>query len=234
MKRGKVLILCGLIGSGKSTLSRELAQALGESTLWLPEPDEKGGRNPYLADYYGDAARWSFTMQMHLLGVRFRQQQLAQWHALNTGHDAVMDSSYWQDTAFARLQVKTGLMTQREFETYATIYQAMTASVMLPSVCIRILTSPETCNRRISSRMAIETGRQCEQAIDLTYLQNLDEEITQVTEILGHQGVDVISLPWDTNRNTPEARQEVVQTLAARVHAVELRDPFLALHKRML
>ena len=78
MPRGKVVIVCGIIGSGKSSLSRELADALGEGTLWLKEPDETGG-NPYLGDYYGDPKRWAFTMQLALLAHRFSQHQHAQW-----------------------------------------------------------------------------------------------------------------------------------------------------------
>jgi len=42
MKRGKVVIVEGLIGSGKTTLSRELGAALGDTSLTLFEPDEKG------------------------------------------------------------------------------------------------------------------------------------------------------------------------------------------------
>lgn len=42
----KVVVVEGLIGSGKTTLSRELGLALGPTTLTLFEPDEKGGGQP--------------------------------------------------------------------------------------------------------------------------------------------------------------------------------------------
>ena len=232
MPRGKVVVLCGLIGSGKSTLSRELAQSLGSTTLWQSEPDEKDGRNPYLADYYADPKRWALSMQVSLLSTRYAQHKQAQWHAMNTGHHAVTDASYWQDTSYARLQLKLGLMTEREFGTYQSLYHAMTASVLLPNVLVRILVSPETCNRRIAKRMEAETGRKCEQAIDLGYLQALDQEIDHMTRILKQMGVYVLEIPWDTDRDTPELRQAAVTALAARIQAIQSPDPFLDLHRR--
>jgi len=95
MKRHKVVVVEGLIGSGKTTLSRELGKALGDTTLTLFEPDEKGAGNPYLADYYLDSARWSFVLQVHQLQARYRMHLQAQWHALQGFGHAVLDRSYF-------------------------------------------------------------------------------------------------------------------------------------------
>jgi deoxyadenosine/deoxycytidine kinase len=65
--RPKMIAIEGLIGSGKSSLTRELGPALGKNTLVLMEPDEKDNANPYLADYYTDGPRWAAIMQTHLL-----------------------------------------------------------------------------------------------------------------------------------------------------------------------
>lgn len=234
MNRGKVVVVCGLMGGGKSTISRELATALGPETLYLSEPDEKGGRNPYLADYYADATRWALTMQIHLLGTRYAQHLQAQWYALNSGHHAVTDSSYWQDTAFARLQVKMGLMSDREFRTYQAMYHAMTASVLLPTMCLRVLVSPEIAQQRIIKRMERETGRACESAVSIEYLKGLDREIDHMVGILRHQGVTVLDVPWDEDRDTPETRKSAITGLAARIQNLEPPDLFLDMHRRTL
>lgn len=232
ISRGKVVVVCGLMGGGKSVLSQELATALGPGTLHLSEPDEKEGRNPYLADYYADPGRWATTMQIHLLGTRYAQHLHAQWHSMNTGHHAVMDSSYWQDTCFARLQLASGLMSPREFGTYSKLYQAMTASVLLPTVCLRVLVSPETAIRRIQSRMEKETGRKCESAVSLDYLRGLDREIDHMVGVLRHQGVTVLDVPWDTDRGSSEARAHTVEGLASRIIGLEPPDLFLDMHRR--
>ena len=232
MNRKKVVVVEGLIGSGKTSLSRELGLALGPNTLTLLEPDEKDGRNPYLADYYTDGARWSFSMQAHLLAARYRMHLHAQWHAMQGHGHALADRSYYGDTAFARLQLKLGLMTQREFETYQTLFHGMTAGVLLPNVCVRILVSPETCNRRIAKRMEAETGRKCETAIDLEYLRSLDREIDHMVSVLRAQGVTILDIPWDTDRDSAESRSEAVSALAARIQNLEAPDHFLDLHRR--
>lgn len=234
MERCPVVIVEGPIGSGKSTLTRELGEALGPNTLTLLEPDEKHEANPYLSDYYEDSKRWSFTMQAHMLGMRFRMHLLAQWHALQRRGAAVMDRSYYGDTAFARLQLKLGLMSQREFETYQAMYHAMTASVLYPTVCIRVLVEPELCNARISRRMEIEEGRKCEKAIDLDYLRGLEREIDHMVSVLRSQGVTIIDMPWDMDRDSPADRKQAVQSLASRIKSVEPLDFFLDLHRRTL
>lgn len=233
----KVIIVEGLIGGGKTSLTRELGIAMqrrGDNTLVLFEPDEKENANPYLAMYYGDPKRWSLTMQVHLLASRYRMHLHAQWHAMQGAGNALLDRSYFGDTAFARLQLRNGLMTKDEFRTYQQIYHGMTASVMHPAVCVRILVSPETCNRRILSRMGKETGRTCETAIDLAYLRDLDDEIGHMVNVLQGQGVVVLNVPWDEDRANPEDRREAVEGLAARIEAIEPVDHFLDLHRRTI
>lgn len=232
--KGKVVIVEGLIGSGKTTLSRELGQALGDKTLTLFEPDEKENGNPYLADYYTDPARWSFVLQVHQLQARYRMHLHAQWHAMQGYGHAVLDRSYFGDTAFARLQLADGLMSQREFDTYSSIYQAMTSSVMLPSLCIRVLVAPEICQERVQKRMERETGRKCESAISLDYLRGLETETNHMVDVLRGMGVPVLDVPWETDRDTTEERQPAVEALAARIHDIAPPDFFLDMHRRTL
>lgn len=232
MARKKVVIVEGLIGGGKSHLTRELGAALGPNTLTLLEPDEKNEANPYLADYYSQPERWSFTMQCHLLSMRYRMHLHAQWHALQGNGHAILDRSFYGDTAFARLQLKLGLMSEREYKTYATLYQGMTAAVLHPTVCVRILVSPEVANERVSRRMEKETGRKCETAIDLEYLRELDREIDHMVGVLRSQGVVILDVPWDADRDSEEARSQTVKALAARIETLDPPDPFLDLHRR--
>lgn len=233
-QRKKVIIVEGIIGAGKSSLTRELGEALGQSTLIQMEPDEANDANPYLSDFYSSPERWAFVMQVHLLQARYRMHLQAQWHAMSgTGH-ALLDRSYFGDTCFARLQLKGGAMTEREFNTYRDIYHAMTASVMLPNVCVRMLVSPEISRQRIQRRMELREGRKCESVIDLQYLMDLDREISHMVSVLRQQGVTVIDMPWDMDRDSPESRRMAVESLASRIQEDCAPDPFLDLHRRTL
>jgi len=125
-----------------------------------------------------------------------------------------------------------GLMSEREFGTYSKLYHAMTASVMLPTICLRTLISPETAIKRIEGRMEKETGRKCESAISLDYLRGLDREIDHMVAVLRNQGVTVMDMPWDEDRDTPEIRKAAVEGIAARIRGLEPPDFFLDLHRR--
>lgn len=228
----KTVIVEGIIGAGKSVLAQELGRALGPNTLLLLEPDEKKNANPYLASFYTDRPRWAFTMQIHLLQARYAMHLQAQWHALNGYGHAVLDRSYFGDTAFARLQLKLGDMTQREFDTYSAIYHRMTASVLLPNVCVRLLVAPKVAQQRIMRRMESETGRKCESVIDIEYLEELDYQINYMTDVLRRQGVMVFDMPWDIDRLSESDRQQAVEGLAARIEGLAPVDFFLDLHRR--
>ena len=231
---GLVVIVEGLIGAGKSTLTHELGRALGDSTLILMEPDERNNANPYLADFYGDKDRWAFTMQVHLLGVRYRMQLLAQWHAMGGMGHAICDRSYYGDTCFARMMHKTGQISDREFDTYRNMYQAMTASVLLPSVCVRLHVDPSVAATRIAKRAAQREGRRSELIIDLDYLRALDEEIETTVGILQGQGVRVIDLDWGADLGAPEDRAEMIHQLASQIVAVPEPDLFQLHHRRVI
>lgn len=231
---GLVVIVEGLIGAGKSTLTQELGRALGTDTLILMEPDEQNNANPYLADFYGDKDRWAFTMQVHLLGVRYRMQLMAQWHAMGGKGHAICDRSYYGDTCFARMMHKTGQISEREFDTYRSMYQAMTASVLLPSVCVRLRVDPAVAAERISKRAELREGRRSELTIDLGYLRALDEEIETTVDILRGQGVRVLDLNWGLNLGTPEERADAIHILASQIVAVPEPDLFQLHHRRII
>ena len=59
--------IAGNIGSGKTTLTRLLAEHYG----WTPQY-ESVTYNPYLEDYYKDIPRWSYNLETYFLAQRFR------------------------------------------------------------------------------------------------------------------------------------------------------------------
>lgn len=218
---GKVIIVEGIIGAGKTTFSEILSKKL--ECMWLQEPDEKKG-NPYLAKFYNDPQRWALTMQLHLLNTRFRMHKHAQWNALQSGSNVVIDRSYFGDTAFARLQLKNGTLSEEEFETYAMSYHNMTSSVLLPQICIYLQTDPKVSQERINKRMTIQLGRTCENAIDLKYLQDLEVEETDMINTLEKQGVKIIRMDWNEEKNKEDIENSI-EELVKQLH--EYTEPNL-------
>ena len=64
------IAIAGNIGSGKTTLTTELAKHFGWETHF-----EDVEQNPYLNDFYEDMQRWSFNLQIYYLNSRFTQVQ---------------------------------------------------------------------------------------------------------------------------------------------------------------
>ena len=61
------IAIAGNIGSGKTTLTKMLANHYGWQAQF-----EKVVDNPYLEDYYKDIRRWSFNLEVFFLKERFR------------------------------------------------------------------------------------------------------------------------------------------------------------------
>ena len=230
MVGGKVFIIEGIIGAGKTTFSRLLSEHL--DCEWLQEPDEKNG-NPYLKHFYNDQQRYAFTMQIHLLNTRFRMHKHAQWSSMQTGKNTIIDRSYFGDTAFARLQLKNGTMSEDEYNTYCMCYHNMTSNVLLPQICIHLVTTPEVSSERIRSRMEKQTGRKCESGIDLQYLHDLDKEENLMIDTLERQGVKIFKLEWNEEKTEDEIKDSI-KKLCVEIESYTPPDMLLDLHRRTI
>lgn len=86
--------IAGLIGAGKTTLAKALAEVLGLPVHYEPVTD-----NVYLEDFYKDMKRYGFPLQIYLLNKRYRQQQQIVWE----GRGGVQDRTIYEDAIFAKM-----------------------------------------------------------------------------------------------------------------------------------
>ena len=101
-----IIGVSGIIGVGKSTLSRSLGEEFKAQVLY--EPVET---NEYLADFYKDMPKYSFPMQVYLLNHRFRQHQQMVWSKKNT----IQDRTIYEDVIFAKMLRESGHMEEPRF-----------------------------------------------------------------------------------------------------------------------
>jgi deoxyadenosine kinase len=166
---GNIFIgIAGIIGAGKSTLAAALGQHLGIDTYYEPVAD-----NEYLADFYRDTAKYSFAMQVYLLNRRFQQHQEIIWR----GRSAVQDRTIYEDSIFAKMLAKTGLMDERDYRTYVSLFRNMSNFMCKPSVIVYLDVSPESSAERIRTR-----SRDVEKQIPLEYLRALAEGYNEFIE----------------------------------------------------
>lgn len=210
--KGGVIIVEGNIGAGKSTFAKILADVLeGE---YLPEPAD--GTNPYLEDYYRDPARWAFEMQMFLLTRRYRAQRYAQSRVRHLGRGfVVLDRSYYGDVCFARVQLKEGFFSQRDYETYLSHHTDMKSLLEPPAMAIFLDVDARTCKTRIDRRMSEKEGRACESGISMGYLHDLQEEIDALSRSMEGK-TTVHHMRWDDERSM-ESISDVAHAVAGKI-----------------
>ena len=156
------IAIAGNIGSGKTTLTKLLAQHYE----WVPK-FESVDHNPYLDDYYRDFKRWSFNMEIYFLKERFRDL-LSISSSENT---VVQDRSIYEGVyIFAANNKEMGNMTDRDFDTYMGIFESMMSVVKQPDLMIYLRASVPHLVANIQKR-----GRDYEKAMPIDYLENLNK-----------------------------------------------------------
>jgi len=154
--------IAGNIGAGKTTLTELLAKHY----KWEPH-FESVEENPYLDDFYSSMERWSFNLQIYFLNNRFRQILEFQESRKNI----IQDRTIYEDAHnFAPNLHAMGLMTNRDFSNYISLFELMERLVSPPDLLIYLRASIPTLVGQIHRR-----GRDYETSISIDYLSRLNE-----------------------------------------------------------
>ena len=154
--------IAGNIGAGKTTLTKLLAKHY----KWEAQLEDVVD-NPYLDDFYNQMERWSFNLQVYFLNSRFRQVNQIQ----NGGKDIIQDRTIYEDAhIFAPNLHAMGLMTNRDFENYKSLFDLMESFVKGPDLLIYLRSSIPNLVSQIHKR-----GRDYENSISIDYLSRLNE-----------------------------------------------------------
>ena len=130
------IAIAGNIGAGKTTLTSLLAKHY----KWEPH-FESVAENPYLDDFYGSMERWSFNLQIYFLNSRFRQIL----EIRESGKNIIQDRTIYEDAhIFAPNLHAMGLMTNRDFSNYETLFDLMERLVSPPDLMIYLRASIPT------------------------------------------------------------------------------------------
>ncbi|MCT4628787.1 deoxynucleoside kinase [Winogradskyella sp.] len=184
--------IAGNIGAGKTTLTKLLAKHY----KWEAQLEDVVD-NPYLDDFYNQMERWSFNLQVYFLNSRFRQ--INQIH--NSGKDIIQDRTIYEDAhIFAPNLHAMGLMTNRDFENYSSLFELMESFVKGPDLLIYLRSTIPNLVAQIHKR-----GRDYENTISIDYLSRLNERyeawITKYTKgkllIIDVDDLDFVANPED-------------------------------------
>ncbi len=159
MDSPRYIAIEGVIGVGKTSLTKKLAQRYNGDTIL--EPFEE---NPFLERFYQDPAPWAFQTQLFFLMSRFKQLQDTRQPSLFQS-TTVCDYLFAKDTIFAH-----ATLADDELGMYHQIYEMLRERVPTPDLVIYLQAPTEVLLERISRR-----GRSYERDIDPDYLRRLSD-----------------------------------------------------------
>ncbi len=169
MQPGQFVAVAGNIGVGKTHLTTLLANHLGWRAFYEPVID-----NPYLTNFYADMDRWSFHLQVFFLSKRFEIHR----EMVGSDEPCIQDRTIYEDKEiFATTLHRQGYMSDRDFENYTSLFNAMTSFLRTPDLVIYLRADVATLIERIRCR-----GRDCERDISPAYLEALNRAYEEWSE----------------------------------------------------
>lgn len=192
----------GVIGAGKTTLARLLAERVGGSVL-----GEAFDANPFLERFYSDRQRWAFQTQMSFLASRFKQMSAVSGPDLF--HNVVVaDYTFDKDRIFARLN-----LAGDELALYDTLYEMMKTTVRAPDLVVYLQASTERLMHNIRLR-----ARSYEVNMDREYIDELNRAYTSYFFGYTHGPLLIINVDKiDFVRNEAEL-EEIVRQIVGYDH----------------
>jgi len=157
----KFIAVAGNIGVGKSTLVEKICHLMQWEPFFEPVTE-----NPYLSDFYADMNAWSFHSQIFFLTHRLKIHQ----DLIHFNGSVIQDRSIYEDAEiFARNLFLQGKMSQRDYQTYYSLYQTLAEFLPPPDLVIYLRASENTLLTRIHIR-----NRDYEKTITPEYLIQLN------------------------------------------------------------
>lgn len=176
------IAITGNIGAGKTTLAQLLSAHYGWEVLY-----EAVEGNPYLADFYANMERWSFNLQIYFLNSRFEQVKTIR----ESGRSIIQDRTIYEDAyIFATNLYRSGNMTQRDYETYRSLFDNMVSTVQPPDLMIYLRADLPKLMSQIQKR-----GRSFEQSISPDYISSLNGLYKEFSQ--AYQGGELLIIDVD-------------------------------------
>jgi len=205
--RIKHVAIAGNIGAGKTTLSTKLAKHFNWDVQY-----EDATNNPYLSDFYDDMQRWSFNLQIYFLNSRY--QQILK---IRRGDKTVIqDRTIYEDAyIFAPNLHEMGLMAERDFANYFTLFKNMSSQISPPDLMIYLKAGISTLVSHIHSR-----GRDYEGNMSLDYLKRLNEKYESWISNYNDGPLLIIHADDLDFHNRPEDLGIVIEQVDAQIHGL--------------
>jgi len=150
----------GLIGAGKTTLTRALVDDYQATPIF-----EQFDDNPFLPLFYKDPGQYGFPLELSFLAERYHQLIRVQDQG-NLFHPYLL-ADYHFDKCLLFAQVN---LPKAEFQLFRTFFQVMKPAIKQPDLILYLYISPENALKHIRKR-----GRSYENSVSADYLDALQQ-----------------------------------------------------------
>jgi deoxyadenosine/deoxycytidine kinase len=204
-----VLGVAGMVGSGKTTLSRALAGRFGLQLAL----ESVGDDNPWLERFYDGREgmrAFGLHLQLHFLATRFSAMR----RMIGLGGSWVLDRTWYEDAeVFARGLFEQGYMSSDDWQLYLQLYtELLHAPAAHPPRLLVYLHGPfETILERIATR-----GRPRERDTSPDYWRDLHVRYERWIGAFQHCPV----LRLDVREYDLKGDPDAVEQIAARVRPI--------------
>ena len=201
------IAIAGNIGAGKTSLTELLAKHYNWEAHFEDVID-----NPYLDDFYNHMERWSFNLQVYFLNSRFRQ-------ILDIRRDKktiIQDRTIYEDAfIFAPNLHAMGLMTNRDYENYRSLFDLMESVTESPDLLIYLRSSIPNLVGQIHKR-----GREYENSISIDYLSRLNERYEAWIDKYDKGNLIILDVDEIDFVDNPEDLGEIINKIDAEINGL--------------
>lgn len=196
------IVLAGVVGVGKSTISAKLAEKLKFKVMQEPV-----ATNPYLDDFYANPKEFAFKMQVFMLMARSKQLK----EAIDE-ENVIFDRSILEDPIFVEVLKEQNNISEVDYQVYYDFYNHVVISSLYfdpkikPDLIVYLQVTTENAIKRINQR-----GRESEKHVDSSYWELLNQKYQTW---YSKQSKKLSFLVVDTNnKNADEIVEEIFKKL---------------------
>lgn len=191
-EKGSRIAVVGIIASGKTTFCNNILKD-NDNVILAAEAIYD---NPYFELFYEDPQRYAYKMQMHMLHARKEASKQALRNS-DRSVQTIMDTCLRFDYTYAHLNKTLGNISEDDWQRYLKEYNSIDdIEIPYPDKIFYLKCDPSTCFGRIQQRILEDSKRECENAIELQYLQQQALSIEDWLDKIKHK-TTVIKLDWN-------------------------------------